>query len=51
MAMVKSFLPQMNTFIVMNEETGFTLKELSDIIGLPILGKLYEEFMTIEVDL
>ena len=48
MAMLESFLPQTNTFIVTNGEIGFSLKELSVITGLPILGKLYEEFMPID---
>ncbi|XXG41988.1 hypothetical protein AAC387_Pa01g2347 [Persea americana] len=48
MAMLESFLPQTNTFVVTNGETGFSLKELSAITGLPILGNLYEEFMPIE---
>ena len=48
MAMLESFLPQTNTFIVTNGEIGFSLKELSAITGLPILGKLYEEFMPID---
>ena len=48
MAMLESFLPQTNTFIVTNGEIGFSLKELSFITGLPILGKLYEEFMPID---
>ncbi|XXG53637.1 hypothetical protein AAC387_Pa03g1702 [Persea americana] len=47
-AMLESFLPQTNTFIVMNDEMGFFLKELSAIIGLPNLGNLYEEFMPID---
>ncbi|KAJ8615014.1 hypothetical protein MRB53_004216 [Persea americana] len=45
MAMLESFLPQTNTFIVTNDEIGFSLKELSAITWLPILGKLYEEFV------
>ena len=48
MAMLESFLPQTNTFILTNGEIGFSLKELSVITGLPILGKLYEEFMPID---
>ncbi|MDL1139804.1 hypothetical protein PS029_20785 [Yersinia pestis] len=48
MAMLESFLPQTNTFVVTNGEIGFSLKELSAITGLPILGKLYEEFMPID---
>ncbi|XXG82842.1 hypothetical protein AAC387_Pa10g0728 [Persea americana] len=47
-AMLESFLPQTNTFVVTNGEIGFSLKELSVITGLPILGKLYEEFMPID---
>ena len=47
-AIVESFVPQANTFIVTNGETGFTLKEQSVITGLLILGELYEEFMPIE---
>ena len=48
MAMLESFLPQTNTFVVTNGEIGFSLKELSSITGLPILGNLYEEFMPID---
>ncbi|XXG79935.1 hypothetical protein AAC387_Pa09g0898 [Persea americana] len=48
MAMLESFLPQTNTFIVTNGEIGFSLKELSTITGLPILSKLYEEFIPID---
>ena len=48
MAMLESFLPQTNTFVVTNIEIGFSLKELSTITGLPILGNLYEEFMPID---
>ncbi|KAJ8649207.1 hypothetical protein MRB53_002230 [Persea americana] len=48
MAMLESFLPQTNTFIATNGEIGFSLKELSVISRLPILGKLYEEFMPID---
>ena len=48
MAMLESFLPQTNTFVVTNGEIGFPLKELSAITGLPILGNLYEEFMPID---
>ncbi|XXG59608.1 hypothetical protein AAC387_Pa04g1661 [Persea americana] len=48
MAMLESFLPQTNTFIVTNGEIGFSLKELSAITGLPILRKLFEEFMPID---
>ena len=48
MAMLESFLPQTNTFVVTNGEIGFSLKELSAITGLPILGNLYEEFMPID---
>ena len=48
MAMLESFLPQTNTFVVTNGEIGFSLKELSAVTGLPILGKLYEEFMPID---
>ncbi|XXG82699.1 hypothetical protein AAC387_Pa10g0597 [Persea americana] len=47
MAMLESFLPQTNTFVVTNGEIGFSLKELTAITGLPILGNLYEEFMPI----
>ncbi|KAJ8649054.1 hypothetical protein MRB53_002077 [Persea americana] len=46
--MLESFLPQTNTFIVTNGEIGFSLKELSAINGLPILGNLYEEFVPID---
>ncbi|XXG82834.1 hypothetical protein AAC387_Pa10g0720 [Persea americana] len=45
---LQSFLPQTNTFVVTNGEIGFSLKELSAITGLPILGNLYEEFMPID---
>ena len=48
MAMLQSFLPQTNTFVVTNGDIGFSLKELSAITGLPILDKLYEEFMPID---
>ena len=48
MATLMSFLPQTNTFVVTNGEIGFSLKELSTITGLPIFGKLYEEFMSID---
>ncbi|KAJ8644634.1 hypothetical protein MRB53_006382 [Persea americana] len=48
MAMLESFLPQSNTFVVTNSAIGFSLKELSAITGLPILGNLYEEFMPID---
>ena len=48
MAMLESFLPQTNTFVVTNGEISFSLKELSAITGLPILGNLYEEFMPID---
>lgn len=48
MAMLESFLTQNNTFIVTNGETGFPLEELNVITGLPIIGKLYEEFMPID---
>ena len=48
MAMLESFLPQTNTFVVTNGEIGLSLKELSAITGLPILGKLYEKFMPID---
>ncbi|KAJ8648959.1 hypothetical protein MRB53_001982 [Persea americana] len=48
MAMLESFLPQTNTFVVTNGEIGFSLKELSAITGLPILSNLYEEFMPID---
>ena len=48
MAMLESFLPQTNTFVVTIGEIGFSLKELSAITGLPILGKHYEEFMPID---
>ncbi|XXG82678.1 hypothetical protein AAC387_Pa10g0578 [Persea americana] len=48
MAMLESFLPQTNTFIVTNGEISFSLKELSAITKLPILGKLYEEFMHVD---
>ncbi|XXG76922.1 hypothetical protein AAC387_Pa08g1182 [Persea americana] len=48
MAMLESFLPQTNTFIVTNNEIGFSLKKLNAITELPILGKLYEEFMPID---
>ncbi|KAJ8635794.1 hypothetical protein MRB53_010061 [Persea americana] len=48
MAMLESFLPQTNTFVVTNGEIGFSLKELSAITGMPILGNLYEEFMPID---
>ena len=34
MAMLESFLPQTNTFIVMNGDIGFFFKELSTITGL-----------------
>ena len=47
MAMVVSFLPQTNTFIVIHGEIGLTFKELSAITELPIIGKRDEEFMTI----
>ncbi|XXG68387.1 hypothetical protein AAC387_Pa06g1486 [Persea americana] len=48
MAMLESFLPQTNTFVVTNGEIGFSSKELSAITGLPILGNLYEEFMPMD---
>ncbi|KAJ8615155.1 hypothetical protein MRB53_034527 [Persea americana] len=48
MAMLESFLPQTNTLIATNGEIGFSLKELSAITGLPILGNLYEKFMPID---
>ncbi|XXG42064.1 hypothetical protein AAC387_Pa01g2414 [Persea americana] len=48
MAMLESFLPQTNTFAVTNDKIGFSLKELRTITGLPILSKLYEEFMPID---
>ncbi|XXG85662.1 hypothetical protein AAC387_Pa11g0699 [Persea americana] len=48
MAMLESFLPQTNTFVVTNGEIGFSLMELSAITRLPILGNLYEEFMPID---
>lgn len=41
MAMVESFLPYTNTFIVTNGEIDFTLNEPSAITGLLILGELY----------
>lgn len=45
MAMMETFLPHTNTFNVTNREIGFTLKEIKDITGLPILRELYEEFV------
>ena len=48
MAILEAFLPQTNTFVVTNGEIGFSLKELSAITGVPIFGKLYEEFMSID---
>ncbi|KAJ8622124.1 hypothetical protein MRB53_030653 [Persea americana] len=48
MAMLKSFLPQTNIFIVTNSEIDFSLKELRAITGLRILGNLYVEFMPID---
>ena len=48
MAMLESFLPQTNTFAVTNGEIDFSLKELSAITRLPIIGNLYEEFMPID---
>ncbi|KAJ8634480.1 hypothetical protein MRB53_008747 [Persea americana] len=48
MAMLESFLPQTNTFVVTNGEIGFSLKELRAITRLPILSNLYEEFMPID---
>ncbi|KAJ8635652.1 hypothetical protein MRB53_009919 [Persea americana] len=48
MAMLESFLPQTNTFVVTNGEIDFSLKELSAITRPSILGKLYEEYMPID---
>lgn len=38
----------MNTFVTPNGELGFSLKEISEIIGIPILGGIYEEFFPID---
>ena len=40
-AIVESFLPQTNTFIVTNGDIEFTLNERSGITGLLILGEPY----------
>ena len=38
------FCPSTNTFITPNTELGFSLTEMRNVFGLPILGEFYEEF-------
>lgn len=40
-----------NTFVMPNDELGFSLREMKDIIGLPILGELYEEHVPLDNEL
>lgn len=48
---MESFCPATNTFITPNFELGFSLLEINEIVGLPILGDLYEEFIPFDVHL
>lgn len=36
-----------NTFVAPNGELGFSLREMKEITGLPILGEIYEEYFPI----
>ena len=47
-AIVESFCPATNTFITPNFEEGFSLLEINEVFGLPILGDLYEEFIPVD---
>lgn len=42
-----------NTFVAPNGELGFSLREMKEITGLPILGEIYEEYfpITSEIEL
>lgn len=44
-ATMELFCPSTNTFITPNLELGFSLIEMCDVFGLPILGEFYEEFI------
>ena len=44
-AIIELFCPATNTFITPNSELGFSLIELRDVFGLPILEEFYEEFV------
>ncbi|XXG77495.1 hypothetical protein AAC387_Pa08g1640 [Persea americana] len=43
-AIMELFCPATNTFITPNSELGFSLTEVCDVFGLPILREFYEEF-------
>lgn len=47
-AIVQCFWPATNTFVTPNGELGFSLRELKEIIGLPIVGEIYEEYFPVE---
>lgn len=43
-AIVELFCPSTNTFITPKIELGFSLTEMRDVFGVPILEEFYEEF-------
>ena len=43
-AIMELFCPATNTFITPNSGLGFSLTEMCDVFGLPILREFYEEF-------
>lgn len=50
-AIIECFWLASNTFVTPNGELEFYLKEKKEITGLPILGDIYEEYLSIESEL
>lgn len=42
-AILECYWPATNSFVMPNCELGFSLRDMKEITGLPILGELYEE--------
>lgn len=47
-AIAELFCPATNTFITPNSEVGFSLIEIRNVFGLPILGEFYDELVPLD---
>lgn len=50
-AILESYWPATNTFVTPNDELDFSLKEMKETTGLPILGELFEQYVPLDSEL
>lgn len=48
LAILECYWPAINTFVMPNGKLGFSLREIKEITGLPILGELSKDYVSLD---